>query len=135
MILKQFVTLLAKDKNVSVLDSVPFLHGKQLLQKFTRVSLRYKTKTKQNGTKKPQCRLGLQAYETKIVVRASKLPFSQHNFMQEKFVLRVFNECLTTLLTCFNTIMRSSFQSPKCKILTIFKYQDRYCIEYFNRLH
>lgn len=29
--LKQFVTLLAKDKNVSVLDSVPFLHGKQLL--------------------------------------------------------------------------------------------------------
>lgn len=31
VILKQFVTLLAKDKNVSVLDSVPFLHGKQLL--------------------------------------------------------------------------------------------------------
>lgn len=55
MILKQFVTLLAKDKNVSVLFSVPFLHGKQLLQKFTRVSLRYKIKTKQNkkGTKKP----------------------------------------------------------------------------------
>ena len=53
VILKQFVTLLAKDKNVSVLFSVPFLHGKQLLQKFTRVSLRYKIKTKQNGTKKP----------------------------------------------------------------------------------
>ena len=70
-----------------------------------------------------------------IVVRASKLPFSQHNFMQEKFVLRVFNECLTTLLTCFNTILRSSFQSSKCKILTIYNYQDRYCIEYFNRLN
>jgi len=38
---------LAKDKNVSVLDSVLFLHGKQLLQKFTRVSLRYKIKAKQ----------------------------------------------------------------------------------------
>ena len=70
-----------------------------------------------------------------IVVRASMLPFSQHNFMQEKFVLRVFNECLTTLLKCFNTILRSSFQSSKCKILTIYKYQDRYCIEYSNRLH
>ena len=70
-----------------------------------------------------------------IVVRASKLPFSQHSFMQEKFVLRVFDECLTTLLTCFNTILRSSFQSSKCKILTFYKYQDCYFIEHVNRLH
>ena len=70
VILKQFVTLLAKDKNVSVLDSVSFLHGKQLLQKFTRVSLRYKIKTKLNKkeTKKPY-RLGLQTYETKNFIK------------------------------------------------------------------
>ena len=28
----------------------------------------------------------------------------------------------------FYTILRNSFQSPKCKILTIYKYQDRYCL-------
>ena len=70
MILKQLSTLLvmAKDKNVSGLLSVPFLHGKQLLQKFTRVSLRYKIKTKQNGTKKP-ADWGYKPYETKNFIK------------------------------------------------------------------
>ena len=61
---------MAKDKNVSVLLSVPFLHGKQLLQKFTRVSLRYEIKTKQNrkGTKKP-ADWGYKPYETKNFIK------------------------------------------------------------------
>lgn len=38
----------------------------------------------------------------------------------------------------FYTILRNSFQSPKCKILTIYKYQDRYCLLfmlYFIQVH
>ena len=53
--------------------------------------------------------------EWMIVVRASKLPFSQHNFMQEKFVLRVFNECLTSLLTCFTLYWETVFNHQSAR--------------------